>query len=204
MTIAEIRTALNARLGKSEETDAINAEVQLAVEDLSKLATWPDLRTTGNLSFTADDKSKAFATGFRVFDDAVISGYRPLQLARYRDIKNVQESQSPTKSRPLWCAPRGKSLFVYPIPDGNYTVVVGYYRVHPTIGTEAAPTISFGDEFTQAVIFRTIVQYLLTSKMTKHPKLKENMDLYAREVGLLLPQADREVVITKPWVYGVN
>jgi hypothetical protein len=206
MTILEIRTALNSRLGRSLAADALNAEIQLAVEDLSKLARWPDLRKVGSaLAFTAGLKLKALPTGHRGFaadDGAVISGYRPLIKISWDDMRGAQEQESPTSGRPLYYCIRGKNLYTYPLADATYNVVPEYYQTHPDIGTEAAPAILFGDEFTEAVITKTIVQYCKTSKMTKHPKLQENAAIYQREIATLIDQADTLQIVTKPFVYG--
>lgn len=202
--IEEIRLALMSRLGKTVVKDAILADVQLAVEDISKLGRWPDLYTSGNLAFIATSKYIAFPAGFQFFDDAVITGYAPLRIATFEEMRSWQEQQSPQSARPQWCTPRGKKLYAYPISDASYTVVVSYWRVHPDIGDEDTPTILFGDEFTEAVITRTIVQYLKSSKLTKHPKLKENEGFYNREIALLLPQEDDDVIICKPSIYGVT
>jgi len=208
MTIVEIRTALNARLGRALAADVLNPEVQLAVEDLSKIARWPDMRKTGTaLSFTVGLKLKALPTGHRGVasdDGAVISGYRPLAKVSWDDMRNAQEQQSPTSGRPEAYCIRGKNMYTYPLADGTYSVVPEYYQTHPAIGTEAAPAILFGDEFTEAVIAKTIVQYLKTTKMTKHPKLKENEDIYGREIATLIDSADPINIVTVPFDYGVS
>ncbi|NQT17962.1 MAG: hypothetical protein HQ582_34745, partial [Planctomycetes bacterium] len=106
MTILEIRTALNSRLSKSVDEDALNADVQRAVEHISKIARWPDMHKEGTaLAFAVTNKSKALPTGHRgdsADDGAVIDGYRPLVKASWDDIRNAQEQQSPTSGRPLW------------------------------------------------------------------------------------------------------
>lgn len=208
MTIAEIRTALNSRLGRSLAADALNPEIQLAVEHMSKLERWPDLRKTGSaLAFTVGLKTKALPTGHRgqVADDgAYISGFRPLRLVSWDDIRNSQEQQNPASARPEFYHLRGGSMYVYPLPDASYSVIPEYYQLHPSIGTEAAPAILFDDGFTEAVILQTIVQYLHTTKMTNHPKLKQNEALFLRQLATLSEQADSQAMVTVPFRYGVS
>ena len=60
ITVTEINTELESRLGVTIGAASLYPEVNRALNVISKLARWPDLRTTDSLSFAADDKYKAF------------------------------------------------------------------------------------------------------------------------------------------------
>ena len=202
ITGANIRTALNSRLGKAEVADAINDQITEGLHALGGLAQWPDLHTSSNLSFVAADKSKAVPSDFRTENELYISGYAPLVFASYDAIREAQESAGGS-SRPRWYAIHEGSVHVYPIPDASYTVVCKYYRFHTTVSDET-DNLLFGDQFKEAIVLATIVEYLKTvGKMSQtHPKMVQSVGLFNKAAAALLPTADRKVTVAKPHLYG--
>ena len=204
ITVTEINTELESRLGVTIGAASLYPEVNRALNVISKLARWPDLRTTDTLSFTATDKYVAFAKEVFQIDDVVIDGYAPLELADYKDIKRAQERTNAQTGRPLFYAMRSKRLYAHPIADGAYSVVVELWQLHPKLADEDG-TILSSEDFREAIVTQTIVQYLKGSGKTKHPKLKENFDLFGVEMQLLMDYADEEdVTVTEPFQYGIS
>jgi hypothetical protein len=202
MTQEEIRLAVNSRLGKSVAEDGMTAEIQRVIDEISEMANWPALRTEADLAFTVGLKLKALPASLKDWDVVWIDGYRPMRLVDFKQLQRHQEQESPTSGRPLDFAPRGGSLYVYPLPDGSYTVKVAHWQKHPAIGDEDTGEILFGDEFDNALIFGTCASYLDGTGLTKNPKLKDYRDRFYAAIALLLPRADRDVVVTKPYRYG--
>ena len=282
MTGTQIRTALNARLSKSEVADAINAEISRALTDIAGRDLWPDLHTSGadilayttgtdlladtpdagdvvtgatsgatgiiaaitvdtgtfvghdaagslhligrtgaftvtgeNLTFTdgesavlprkpasfiADDKSRPLPSNFRVLDRVFITDDHILQPVRADVLRSYQDLPSATTGEPTRQAIIGDKLFVYPIPDGAYTINCDYW-CQPAACQDETLALPFGDEFMEAVITGTIVQYLKSTGFSTHPKLAENQGLFNEQVAMLQERADAKVTITKPYSY---
>jgi len=202
ITGLSVRTALNARLNRAEIADAINASITLAINDIARLALWPDLHTTDTttLAFTAGDKSKALPADFLVLDRLYIADDRSLVVARVDEIRRRQESDLAGDAEPVWYAIQGGEVFVWPIPDAAYTVACDYWAVVALI-TDETVALPLGDEFLEAIIAGTIVAYLKSVGLNVHPKMAENQAIYGREIALLLPGEDRKVTIAQPCTY---
>lgn len=205
ITGATIRTALNSRLSKTVALNGLNSEITQAVNDIARIALWPDLHTTdtSTLAFTADDKSKALPTDVHVLDRVYLPDDRVLFLRRIDWIRRRQEQSNPSTGKPYWYAEEEDEVFVYPIPDAAHTCYCDYWKIIALITDETA-ALAVGDDFKEAVITATIVHYLKTSGLNAHPKLAENQGLFRDEIGLLLPEADRKITVVEPFVYGAR
>lgn len=194
---------MNSRLSKAEAANAIDAEITQAINDIARVALWSDLHTTdtSTLAFTADDESKALPTDVHVLNRVYLVNDRILRLAPIDWIRARQERASASTGKPYWYAVEENEVFVTPIPDASYTFYCDYWKIVALI-TDESVALAVGDDFLEAVVTATIVHYLKTSGFNAHPKLAENEALFAREIALLLPEADRRVTVARPFVYG--
>jgi len=202
MTGATIRAALNARLSKTEAADAIDTEIDAALEKIAEFADWPDLHKTdtSTLTFAATNKSKALPDDFKRLDRLYVADDRTLASMLPDTLRAYQELESAATGEPTHYAIIGGKCCLYPIPEAETVVYLDYWHDPATVTDETAALV-LGDEFKEAVILWTIVAYLQSNGLNAHPKLKENVGLFDREIALLLDRRDSKPVITKPYTY---
>ena len=198
-----VRTTMESRLNITIGENNAILQINEALLMISKLANWPDLYTSGDVVFAATNQSKALPSDCRHVGSCVIAGYRPLTKVRFPDIEIAQQQPSPTTGRPRVYATKGKALYVFAIPDGDYTVAVSYWKTHTAIADEEG-TVEFSDDFKEMIITRSIVEYLKANGKTVHPKLLENDRLFNEQVSLMMPTADFDHPIIRPFIYGVS
>lgn len=206
MTGAQIRAAVNSRLNRSESANAINDEITAAIRRIARMARWPDLHETDSttLAFTANDKLKAMPDDFErrgldrlyVTDDFTLAEMDADTLRAYQDTANAVTGE------PEYYAIIGGSCYVWPIPDGAYTVKLDHWAIPAAISDETLDLV-LGDEFKEAVILATMVAYLDDSVgLGTHPKVAESDAKFYTEMATLTGAADRKPVIAKPFNYG--
>jgi hypothetical protein len=203
MTGTTIRTALNARLSKTEAVNAIDAQITLALQAIAARERWPDLHKTDSttLAFTVGLKSKALPSDFQIkdrlyrLDDSTLTPMDPDTLRAYQEVENA------VKGEPTEYAIIGGSVYLNPIPDASYTIYLDYWYTPATVTDETLALI-LGDEFQEAVICGTIVAYLKATGFNEHPKLAENLAMFDREIALLSGLADWKPTIASPYNYA--
>jgi hypothetical protein len=188
ITKAELVTALNTDLNRSETTTTAARAIRRALEHLSGLKLWKDLHTSGTAAIVAGNTSFAAPTGLRVVDAIVLSDGTydslPMEPIAWRDLLTDREG-SQSQSEPTHYIYRGRTIEFGPQADASYTATVRYWRSHPD-----QDAILFGDAFKTALEYATQAFYLSGKGLTADPKFAEVRDLYMDEVGGLGSEAD--------------
>ena len=203
MTGEAIRTALNSRLNLSVALNAANSNITEALRLIGGFAKWPDLHKTDSatLAFTANTKSKALPADFRIkdrlyrTDDSTLSPMDPDTLRAYQEVPNAVTGE------PVSYAIIGGSVYLDPIPDASYTIYLDYWYEPATISDETEALV-LGDEFQEAVVLGTMIQYMKGIGLASHPKMAETEALFMVEIGKLLPLEDFKPVIAEPFRYA--
>ena len=203
MTGATIRAALNSRLSLSVALNGANDYITEALRLIGGQAKWPDLHKTDSttLAFTVGLKSKALPADFRIADrlyradDSTLSVSDPDTLRAYQEVANA------VRGEPVSYAIIGGSAYLDPIPDASYTIYLDYWYEPATISDETAALV-LGDEFKEAVVLGTMIQYMKGIGFATHPKMTETKDDFATEMGKLLPTEDFKPVMAKPFRYA--
>lgn len=200
---AAIRLAVNSRLNVSLATNAANSYITEALRLIGSQAKWPDLHKTDTttLAFTVGLKSKALPADFRIEDrlfrlnDSTLSESDPDTVRAYQEVANA------ARGEPLYYAIIGGSVYLWPIPDASYTIKLDYWYEPATISDETAALV-LGDEFKEAVILGTMIQYMKGIGFGTHPKMAETEGLFMAEIAKLLPLEDFKPVIAAPFRYA--
>ena len=203
MTGATIRAALNSRLSLSVALNGANDYITEALRLIGGQAKWPDLHKTDSttLAFTVGLKSKALPADFRIADrlyradDSTLSVSDPDTLRAYQEVANA------VRGEPVSYAIIGGSAYLDPIPDASYTIYLDYWYEPATISDETAALV-LGNEFQEAVVLGTMIQYMKGIGFATHPKMAETEPLFMAEIAKLLPLEDFKPVMAKPFRYA--
>ena len=195
ITKAEIVVVLNSRLKRAETETTIAEEMRSALWDLSRIAAWPDLHHYATEVVTSGTQYASYPTDFRLLDRLVINDgtydYEPLgrmnfdEWLLYRD----QESSS-NYDQPEFYSQRAKKFYLQPIPDASYTVKTWFWRYQPD-----SDTLLFSDQFREAIYNATMKKYLESKGLEKSVRYDQISNIYDRELGILLPEADGDPTI---------
>lgn len=203
MTGATIRAALNSRLNLSVALNAANDYITEALRLIGGMGRWPDLHKTDSttLVFTVGLKYKALPADFRIkdrlyrLDDSTLDEADPDTLRAYQEVANA------VKGEPTDYAIIGGSVYLNPIPDASYTIYLDYWYEPATISDETASLV-LGNEFQEAVVLGTMIQYMKGIGFGTHPKMAETEALFMVEINKLLPLEDFKPVIAAPFRYA--
>jgi len=196
----EIRTFCNAKLIREDALADIMDEIQLVLDDLSKMAKWPDLYranvTADQATLVEDTESSNLPTGCRVLDYIVINDGtndgRPLKEITFEKWLKRREDGS-SSGEPKRFARRGKKVYWDPVSDDDYTAKFYFWRHHPKVDVakiDDDEDILFGDEFDR------VIKYGVCFEVAKTHKMKEGgyIDLwggnYMVEVAKMKPEED--------------
>jgi len=202
MTGATIRAAVNARLALTETADGLDSEITEALRLIGGQARWPDLHKTDSttLAFTAGLKYKALPSDFRIKDRLYRTDDSTLDEADPDTLRANQEVANAVQGEPTSYAIIGGNVYLDPIPDASYTIYLDYWFEPATVSSESA-TLVLGNEFQEAVVLGTMIQYMKGIGFGIHPKMAETEALFMVEIGKLLPLEDFKPVVSRPFRY---
>ena len=203
MTGATIRAALNSRLSLSVALNGANDNITEALRLIGGQAKWPDLHKTDSttLAFTVGLKSKALPADFRIADRLYRADDSTLSVSDPDTVRAYQEVANAVRGEPVSYAIIGGSVYLDPIPDASYTIYLDYWYEPATISDETDDLV-LGDEFQEAVVLGTMIQYMKGIGFATHPKMAETKDDFAAEIEKLLPTEDLKPVMAKPFRYA--
>lgn len=193
---SEILSFCNTKLIRNDSIADIIDEINLVLDDLSKMGKWPDLYRANveadRVTLSSGTSSSNLPTGLRVLDYIVIndgdSDGAPLTELEFNDWLEEREDESSSNyDEPVQFARRGKQLFWQPIPDGAYTAKFWFWRHHPGTSGETED-ILFGNEFDRVIKYGVCAEVAKTHKMTGYIELWEGR--YLAEVVKMVPEED--------------
>lgn len=192
-----ILTFCNAKLLREDAVAGIIDEINQCLDDLSKMAKWPDLYranvTDDQVTLASGTLSSSLPTGCRVLDYIVINDGdndgKPLKEITFKKwLERREDESSSNYDEPKCFARRGKQVFWDDIPDDDYTAKFWFWRHHPgTLST--TEDILFGDEFDRLIKYGVCAEVAKTHKMTAYIDLWEGR--YMVEVAKMVPEEDR-------------
>lgn len=195
VTRAEILTALNTRLGRSESnvTDYINA----TLSEISCAALWPVLHTSETTAVTSGTTTVDDPSDLRVLDfvsllegGVVRARLHPITWESYQ--RQLVDMTSAEYNEPQYFVRRGGKLYLWPIPDGAYSVKVFYWKHYGE-----GDTILFDSRFREALYNGTMFHYLEGIGLDADPKTAQVRDKYNRAMDKLMNDADTPVDIAE-------
>lgn len=203
----EILTFCNAKLKENFVIADILEEIQNVLDDLSKMAKWPDLYRANvegdRATLASGTSSSSLPTGCRVLDFIVINDGdndgKPLKEISYEKwLERREDETSSNYDEPKRFARRGKSVFWDDIPDGAYTAKFWHWRHHPKV--EAAnigddEDILFGDEFDRLIKYGVCAEVAKTHKKTGYIDIWEPR--YNVEIAKMLPEEDQKTTLVQ-------
>jgi len=135
---------------------------------------------TGNKTFTIEG---SYASRFVAADSIKITG-SPGNDGTY----TVASSSYSSPSTSIVVSEAVPDATVDGVIDPGYRATIHYWRYHPD-----QETILYGDQFQEAVYNGVMAKYLEGLSLTQHPKYRDILATYHREIALLLPEADDDV-----------
>lgn len=205
----EILTFCNAKLARSDVLADIMDEIQLVLDDLSKMAKWPDLYraniTADQATLASGTSSSSLPTGCRVLDYIVINDGtndgRPLKDITFKKwLERREDESSANYDEPKNKLIRGKRVYWDPIPDGAYTAKFWFWRHHPKVvvtNIGANEDILFGDEFDRVIKYGVCFEVAKTHKMREGGYIDLWGGNYMAEVAKILPEEDLKTTLVK-------
>lgn len=173
---ADIVTFCNAKLVREDALADILDEINLILDDVSKMGKWPDLyrvdETDDRISLTEGDSSSSLPTDLRVLDFIIINDGdndgKPLKEISFKKwLARREDESSSNYDEPKNFARRGKKVFWDRIPDGAYTAKFYFWRHHPAVTVADASLILFGNEFDRVVKYGVCYEVAKTHKMVE-------------------------------------
>jgi len=146
MTGSQILNVIMLRLGTGSGITNINTELEGVLYDITSRADFYTslsefVTVSGQYEYDEPDALK------RIYECS-ISGLGLLEKKTYRDYLNaVADGSAATPGEPLYVARRRGKLYVWPVPDQEYTIEVDYAGFHPAEWSE----IALGPEFHEAI-----------------------------------------------------
>ena len=203
MTGTQVRYQLNTRLNLSLGADEADAYITEALRLISGMGKWPDLHKTDSstLAFTVGLKSKALPSDFRIVDRLYRADDSTLGESDPDTVRIYQETANAPSGEPTAFAIIGGSVYLYPIPDASYTINLDYWHEPADVTNETAALV-LGDEFKEAVVLGTMIQYMKGIGFGTHPKMTETEGLFMAEMEKLRPLEDVTPTIASPFRYA--
>jgi len=191
MTENDVLQVMIQRLGPGWPLPAISGELQGVLLDLSSRA---DFLTAENTVATADGQSEYdLPENLKNCYEISIEGGAVLDKKTYRQyLAHWEGISNPTKAAPTEYAIRHKKLYLWPVPDGVYTVNLDYSIYHPAVFTD----VLFGAEFNEA-IYEGVLAELLRGQLKAQALEKEadaaaHTDTFEKVITKLISNLDVE------------
>lgn len=141
MNRSAIRNLVIEATKRTDKVALINSAIDLAVEEVSSQRLWSDLLVEDEVTLTEDEPSVELASDMarlievRLIDD---TNSRVLILRNKTWlVNNFPNVSSQTSARPVYGYLEGKTLFLIPIPNSDYTIRYTYCKLHPALATDA-------------------------------------------------------------------
>jgi len=167
MTGAEVLNVIMLRLGTGSGVTSINTELAGVLYDITSRADFYTALSTfetpaGQYEYDEPDGLK------RIYESS-LAGIGALEKRTYRDyLAAVSDGSAAVAGEPLYIARRRGKLYVWPEPDGVYTVEVDYAGYHPEQWSE----IQLGPEFNEA-IFEGVLAALYRGQLFEKLRLNK-------------------------------
>lgn len=191
MTANDVLKVIMHRLGPGWPLPDIAGELQGVLLDISSRA---DFLTTESTIETIDGQSAYdLPENLKNIYEIAIEGGSILDKKTYRQhLTNWEGLAALTKAVPTEYALRHKRLYLWPVPDGIYTVQLDYSIYHPSVFTD----ILFGPDFNEA-IFEGVLAQLLRGQLKAEAVEKEadaqtHTDAFEKEIAKLISNLDVE------------
>jgi len=185
---AEVLAVVNARLGRANNplTD-ITVPLRAALKRLSAIANF--LANAEDAAITSSSTYIPYPTDFKALKSILLDGSReePLALTGYWDIQTIGANDA--ANEPESYAPFNRRFYLKPLPDGDYTATISYWRYHPN----DISTILFEDEFMPA-IFDLTTAYAADDLTWPEEALRWEAK-YREKVVELLPAEETTVTV---------
>ena len=190
MTGPEILNVIMVRLGTGSGVTSINTELAGVLYDITSRADF--YTTVSQIAVTAGVFEYDQPEGLKQVYEVAISGGtgRVLEQKTYRDyLAALDENQGGVAlvaGEPKYHARRRDKMYVWPSPDGSYTLDVDYTGYHPETWTD----IALGPEFHEA-IFEGVLAALYRGQLFE--KLRLNYKTITDKDTLANTSLDRDI-----------
>ncbi len=193
MTGAEVLSVVMARIGTGSGITSIHTELKSVLYDISSRADFltsvsPVVTSSGQAEYDEPD-------GLKRIYECYTGTSGPLEVKTYRDYLNYIADSAAENDEPGMFARRHGKLYLWPVPDGVYTVNVDYARYHP----ETFEDILFGPEFNEA-IFEGVITALYQGQLFEKLRLAEKR-ISSRDV---VTDSDADVIDADPAEFTVE
>lgn len=191
MTENDVLKVILQRMGPGWPLPAISGELQGVLLDLTSRA---DFLTTEGTIATVDGQSEYdLPENLKNIYEISMEGGAVLDKKTYRQYLNHWEGlTTPTKDAPAEYAIRHKKLYLWPVPDGVYTVNLDYSIYHPAVFTD----ILFGAEFNEAIYEGVLAELLRgqlkTEAIEKEADAQIHTEAFEKEIAKLISNLDVE------------
>lgn len=191
MTENDVLKVIMQRLGPGWPLPAVSGELQGVLLDISSRA---DFLTAEGTIATIDGQSEYdLPENLKNVYEVSIEGGSVLDKKTYRQYLNHWDGLiAPTKAEPTEYAIRHKKLYLWPVPDGVYTVNMDYSIYHPAVFTD----VLFGSEFNEAIYEGVLAQLLRGQLKAEAIEKKADAELHTntfeKEISKLISNLDVE------------
>jgi hypothetical protein len=175
MTGAQILNVIMLRIGTGSGVTTINAEVEGVLLDI-----------TGRADFLTDLQEVAIVAGTVQYDEPAdlkriyecsLTGLGLLEKKTYRDyLTAVSDGSAASAGEPLYVARRRGKLYVWPEPDGAYTMEVDFAKYHPVAFTNILLDYEFHEAIFEGVL-AALYRGQLFEKLRLNNKKISNRDI---------------------------
>jgi hypothetical protein len=166
MTGAEVLGVVMARIGTGSGVTSIHTELRGVLYDVSSRADF--LTSVSGVVTVSGQAEYDEPAGLKRVYECYIDMHGPLEVKTYRDYLKYIANPTAENAEPTMFARRHGKLYLWPVPDGVYTVNVDYASYHP----ESFEDILFGPEFNEA-IFEGVVTALYQGQLFEKLRLAE-------------------------------
>ncbi len=166
MTGAEVLGVVMARIGTGSGITSIHTELRGVLYDVSSRADF--LTSVSGVVTSSGQAEYDEPAGLKRVYECYIDASGPLEVKTYRDYLKYVADPTAENAEPTMFARRHGKLYLWPVPDGVYTVNVDYASYHP----EAFDDMLFGPEFNEA-IFEGVITALYQGQLFEKLRLAE-------------------------------
>ena len=130
--------------GRSDKVSLINSALDLAVGEVSSRHLWSDLFEEDSVALASGSVSVPLAndlarvTEVRVIENGGKPSWPLLVRKKTWIMQFTANAAAEAEGKPLYGYLEGKTLFVVPVPNDDFTIRYSYFRLHPALTADGS------------------------------------------------------------------
>ena len=191
MTGNDVLKVIMQRLGPGWPLPDITRELEGVLMDISSRADF--LTTESTIDMVDGQSAYDLPENLKNIYEISIEGGSVLDKKTYRQYLNNWEGlASPTKAVPAEYALRHKKLYVWPVPDGIYTVRLDCSIYHPAVFTDILFDPEFNEAIYEGVLAAILNGQFQTDALEKKADAEKHSNTFEKEIAKLISNLDVE------------